>query len=63
MSTTQQNHFRPAAAAKLLGISRSTFYRLLRDDPTFPKPHRFGSRITLFRSDDLDAWLASKASV
>lgn len=45
---------------KILGISKSTLYRLLNDDPTFPKPIRLGARRVGFRDTDLKDWVDSQ---
>jgi len=49
-------------AAIFLGVSRSTFFRLRRNDPTFPKPAQFSSGVMRFRLGDLITWAASKSS-
>lgn len=42
---------------EMFGISKSTFYRLVRNDPTFPKPVSLGDRRQAFKSSDIDAWV------
>lgn len=49
-------------AAIFLGVSRSTFFRFRRNDPTFPKPAQFSSGVVRFRLADLITWAESKAS-
>lgn len=46
-----------ASAARRLGLSRATVYRLAKDDPTFPKIRRLGKRAARIKFDDLTAWL------
>lgn len=31
-----------------LGVSRSTFFKLLREDPNFPRPFKVGGRNVLY---------------
>jgi predicted DNA-binding transcriptional regulator AlpA len=42
-------------AAKFLGIGRSLFFEIRREDPTFPKPARVGQRV-LYLITELLAW-------
>jgi len=53
-------HLRLAAAAKYLGISKVTLYRLGESEQGFPKKIHITSRVCIYRKSDLDAWLASK---
>jgi len=48
-------------AAKFLGISRSTLFRLRRDDPTFPKAVYFSCGVMRFCLSDLIVWAAGKS--
>ena len=45
-----------------LGISRTAFWRLRREDATFPKPIMLGSFSPRFRLVDLEAWLERKST-
>lgn len=49
------------ATRKRLDVSRPTIYRLLRRDPTFPRPIKIGSR-TLFAVHEIDAWMQAQAA-
>ena len=60
--STQEN-LRLKDAARYLGISRPTLWRLQQSDPNFPQVIRISSRCCLFRKTDLDAYLASKLEV
>ena len=53
---------RPVDAARYLGISRTTLWRLVRDDPDFPRPIRLRRRATAFRRTDLDEWVDRRAA-
>jgi len=53
---------RPAHAAAHIGVAPSTLWQILKKDPTFPRPFKLSSRCTLFYTDQLDSWLASKAA-
>ena len=48
-------YLKPGEAAKLLGIGRTTFWRLRRDDPSFPEPRHFAGHAR-FRRTDLIEW-------
>jgi predicted DNA-binding transcriptional regulator AlpA len=48
------------AACAILRISRRTFDRLVRDDPSFARPFRIGSRLYI-RLADLQAWIDMRA--
>ncbi|MDE2883866.1 MAG: AlpA family phage regulatory protein [Chloroflexota bacterium] len=43
-----------------LGVARSTLYRLVANDPTFPKPVKVGLKVIAWRSDLLDEWIVSQ---
>jgi predicted DNA-binding transcriptional regulator AlpA len=51
---------RPAEAARRLGISRTTLWRLARQpDNGFPRPFSLaGARTTVFDGDELAGWVA-----
>ena len=40
-----------------LGVGRSTLYRLVADDPTFPRPVKVGRKVVAWRSDLLEEWI------
>jgi predicted DNA-binding transcriptional regulator AlpA len=46
--------------ADFLSISRSTLYRLMGSDPTFPKPSRVGKRRVAIDLQELEAWAKSR---
>jgi predicted DNA-binding transcriptional regulator AlpA len=48
-------------ASAVAGLSEATLYRRAKDDPTFPRLIRIGTRCTRIRAGDLTAWLSSKA--
>ena len=50
------------AAANFLGMSVSTIYRLLKNDPNFPKALKITRKKTVFRSEDLNAWVKALKS-
>ena len=55
---------RPPSAAKKLGVSLPTLWRIRKDDPTFPLPFRLGqsSKSAVgFLEHEIDAWLKSRA--
>jgi len=48
------------AVAKLCGVSVRTVWRLVRTSASFPKPARFGLRITRWRVGDVLDYLDSR---
>lgn len=56
-------YLRPAAAAEYAGIGLSSLWRYLanREKTGFPQPIKpRGTRVTLFRRADLEAWVESR---
>jgi len=51
---------RPDSASELIGVSRSTLYRLEKEDPTFPTKIRLSARCVGYRESALKAWLAAR---
>ena len=47
-------------AAKYIGISRTYFYKLIANDPTFPKGIRLTATKCVYDKKDLDLWVDSK---
>jgi prophage regulatory protein len=54
---------RPESAADYISVSRSTFYRLGKDDPTFPSKIRLSERCVGYRESELKAWLEAREVV
>jgi|DEB0MinimDraft_10_1074344.scaffolds.fasta_scaffold229588_2 predicted DNA-binding transcriptional regulator AlpA len=46
--------------AKLLAVSRTTVYRIIEGDKTFPKPYQFGERTSRWAKDDILNWIEEK---
>lgn len=51
---------RPMQVCKILGISKATFWRLAKDDETFPKVFKLGPSASAVSSADLNRWLKAK---
>lgn len=49
---------RPSEAAAYCRFSKNTLWRLIANDPTFPRPLKAGQRVTLIDLNEVDAWLA-----
>lgn len=49
-----------AAAGAVVGVSRNGVYRLLQNDPTFPKPMYLGPATVVWDRAELIAWRDSK---
>jgi predicted DNA-binding transcriptional regulator AlpA len=43
-----------------LPFSQSTAWRLIKNDPTFPKPFALSLRVSVVDADAVDAWLDTK---
>lgn len=54
--TGQPPSIRPKAAADLLGVGVSTFWRWSKERHDFPKPRKLSSRCTVFDVAELLAW-------
>ena len=65
MTTTRSNLepmlLRPSAVARRLGVSRSTLWRLSRNDPDFPKSIGLTRGAVAWRVSELDAWVDRRA--
>ncbi|RYI26771.1 MAG: AlpA family phage regulatory protein [Acetobacteraceae bacterium] len=46
--------------AALLGASAATVYRILRTDPSFPRPRQLGRRLTRWARGAVEAWITSR---
>lgn len=46
--------------AATLGISRATIYRLLKSDPTFPRPVTLSARAVGFFKVEVESWLEQR---
>lgn len=53
---------RAGAVARRLGVSRTTLWRMRRDDPDFPRPVRLTARVIAWRVRDLDDWVDRRAA-
>ncbi|HOB66637.1 AlpA family phage regulatory protein [Ottowia sp.] len=47
-------------AAAILGTSKSTVWRMIKNDSTFPRPRKLSPRCTVFDVGELLAWRDSK---
>jgi len=52
--------YRRSTLEEMLGISRSTIYRLM-EDGDFPRPIKLGRRAVRWKSEDIDDWLLGQA--
>ncbi|TVT61040.1 MAG: helix-turn-helix domain-containing protein [Azoarcus sp. PHD] len=53
-----QTYLRPAEAAKFIGAGLSTLWRYA-NQPGFPARVKISTRLTVFRRDELAAWVES----
>lgn len=61
------NPYQPASRAlrlpevlDIVGISRTSLYRLLNSDPTFPRPYKLSPGITVWDAEDVHNYLSLK---
>lgn len=54
-----QSRWSAKQAWEWLNISRASFYRLLAQDPSFPRPHRLG-RTTRWNPQAVARWLEAQ---
>ena len=54
---------KPTEVAARLGVTRGTVYKILRADPTFPRPIHITPKSPRWRPADVDAWVERKAAV
>ncbi|WP_243657809.1 AlpA family transcriptional regulator [Parafrankia sp. BMG5.11] len=47
-----------AEIAQRLGVGRTRVNQLLKEDPTFPKPHATLAAGHIWQTDDVEAWIA-----
>lgn len=45
-----------------LNIARATLYELIKNDPTFPRPFKLGTRDNGWLRRDVESWLDTKAA-
>ena len=62
MEHSPHEFLKPAAVAQRLGMSRSTVYKLMATDRTFPTPIRLLPRSPRWRTADIDRWVESPSS-
>ena len=48
---------------RLLRVGRSTVYKLLAEDPDFPRPVHVTSKSVAWRREDLEKWVQSRPEV
>lgn len=53
-----------AQVAEMLSLNRKTFYHLLKTDAmdTFPKPIKFGERLSRWKKDEVEAWVSRRTA-
>lgn len=49
-------------SASHLAMGVSTLWRKSKEEPDFPQPIRLSERVTVWRVDDLDAYIERKAA-
>lgn len=61
-----QSLVRAKGAWQMLDVSRSTFYQIVKNDPTFPKSFRLGNAIgslVVWRTLEILAWVDARAAL
>ena len=59
MKDREERLLRVKDTAKLIGVSRSTVYRMV-DDGQFPQPIRIGTRASRWRLSEVMQWMESR---
>lgn len=59
-ATPGQQYLSASQIANRLGLSRTSIWRYLRDDPAFPKPYKFGKTTRRWSLEDIIAWEQSR---
>jgi len=54
------SYIRIKAVSELTSMSRTTIWRKAKTEPDFPKPIKLSAGITVFKREDVLAWLESK---
>ncbi len=47
----------------VLGVKRTTVYRLVKEDPDFPQPVKLGERAVGFLRSEIEAWAQKRADM
>jgi prophage regulatory protein len=63
LTVVKRNTIRPSKAKAKLDIGLSTLWAWSKTKPDFPKPFKLSARTTVFFEDEIDAYLATQASV
>lgn len=53
---------RAPAVAEKLACSERTVWHLAKNDPSFPKAVKLTAKLTIFREEELDAWILARAT-
>lgn len=48
---------RPRECARYLGVSIASFWRFVKNDPTFPRTFKITAQATAVKKAEVDAWL------
>ena len=62
MSNLSLNQLRPEQVCERLGCCRAQLYKLVDNDPTFPKPIQVTKRWIFWYECEIDAWTRKKAA-
>ncbi|KVO72419.1 hypothetical protein WJ79_19365 [Burkholderia ubonensis] len=63
MSSSQSiKGLRVPAVAEKLACSERTVWHLAQTDPSFPKAVKLSAKHTIFREDEIDAWILARAT-
>lgn len=54
---------RLADVQRVLGVKRTTVYRLVKHDPDFPQPVRLSPRVSGFLRTEVEAWAQKRADM
>ena len=56
----QDKFLKIKSVAEMTGISKTTLYQLIKDDPTFPKARKIGPKLIVYSLAEINKWLDGK---
>lgn len=59
----QDGLIRVTELATMLSVSRSTIWRWVKDNSTFPNPIKVSDKVTAWRRDEIQDWLQSREGI
>jgi predicted DNA-binding transcriptional regulator AlpA len=54
-----RDYYTSAEVCERAGIGITGLHQIIRRDPGFPRPHRYGAKILLHRAEAIEEWLST----